>query len=75
MAAWLMPMLALAVGVAGGFIGAWIGVRVNLGKLEIRMDHVENEIVKLRASKHEHAQFLTRHELDISMLKMKGDKR
>jgi uncharacterized membrane-anchored protein YhcB (DUF1043 family) len=68
---WVLPALSLVVGIAGGVIGAFVGVRVAVGKLEERMRVAEAEIEKLRIAKHEHAQFLTRHELDIEGLKRK----
>lgn len=66
---WIVPLLSLVVGVTGGIIGAFVGVRVAVGRLDERMKVVEHEIVLLRTAKHEHAQFLTRHELDIEALK------
>ena len=66
---WLLPALSLVVGITGGVIGAFMGVRVAVGKLETRMGTVEREIEKLRTAKHEHAGYLTRHELDIENIK------
>jgi len=67
---WLIPALSLVVGIAGGVIGAHVGVKVAIGKLEVRVAAAEQEIVKLRARYHDHAQFITRHEMDIEYLKM-----
>jgi hypothetical protein len=65
---WLIPVLSLIVGIAGGVIGAFVGVRVAVGRLEERMKVVEHEITLLRESKHSHAGFLTQHELRIENL-------
>lgn len=65
---WLIPVLSLVVGIAGGVIGAVMGIRVAIGKLEVRVAANEHEIVKLREAKHEHAQFLTQHEMRLEML-------
>ncbi len=66
---WVASLLAIVVGVAGGWVGAHIGARVALAKLEVRMGMLEQEVTKLRAAKHDHAQFITRHELDIENMK------
>jgi hypothetical protein len=65
---WLIPVLSLIVGIAGGVIGAFVGVRVAVGRLEERMKVVEHEITLLREAKHSHAGFLTQHELRIENL-------
>jgi hypothetical protein len=65
---WLLPLLSLVVGIFGGLIGAFMGVRVAVGKLETRMGFAEQEIEKLRTAKHEHAGVLTHHELRIENL-------
>ena len=69
---WLIPVLSLAVGVIGGAIGGYIGVRVNVAVLESRMSRVEADVVDLRRARHDHAQALTRHELDVSGLKRRA---
>jgi hypothetical protein len=71
MEAWLIPVLSLVVGIVGGLIGAHVGVKVAIASLSERMKAAEHEIVLLRAAKHEHAQFLTRHELDIEHIKLR----
>lgn len=65
---WLIPVLSLVVGIAGGVIGAVMGIRVAIGKLEVRVAAAEHEITMLREAKHEHAGFLTQHELRLEML-------
>ncbi len=65
---WLIPVLSLVVGIAGGLIGAFVGVRVALGRLEERMKVAESEIVLLRHAKHETAGILTRHSLRLHFL-------
>jgi hypothetical protein len=74
MQSWLIPILSLIVGIAGGVIGAFVGVRVAVGRLEERMKVAEHEITLLRTAKHEHAGFLTQHELRLENLEKK-DKR
>jgi len=65
---WLIPLLSLVIGLAGGVIGAFVGVRVAVGKLEVRVATVEKEVEMLRKEKHSHAGFLTQHELRIGNL-------
>ena len=72
---WLIPVLSLIVGIAGGVIGAVMGIRVAIGKLEVRVAAAEHEIVLLREAKHSHAGFLTQHELRIEMLERGRDQR
>lgn len=67
--------LTIAVGLVGSAFGAFVGVKVAIASLKERVSVVEKEIEKLREAKHEHAQFLTRHELDIETLKRKVDER
>lgn len=62
---WALSVLSLVIGLAGGVIGAFVGVRVAVGRLEERMRVAEQEIAGLRQAKHEHAGFLTRHEMKI----------
>jgi hypothetical protein len=62
---WFIPLLSLVVGVIGGVIGAHIGVKVAIGKLEVRVSTIEIEVAKLRDEKHRHANVLTQHELRI----------
>lgn len=71
---WLVPLLSLAVGTIGGLIGAHVGVKVAVGKLEVRMSAVEREVTLLREAKHEHAQVLTRHEFDIDSIKRRDER-
>lgn len=66
---WVASLLAIVVGISGGWIGAHIGARVAIARLEERSKTHSDEIAKLREAKHEHAGFLTKHELDIEMLK------
>jgi hypothetical protein len=70
MPAWLEILIAVVALVAPGIAG-YVGVKVGLASLSERVKAAEHEIVLLRTSKHEHAQFLTRHELDLEYLKLK----
>jgi len=65
---WALELLSLVIGIAGGVIGAFVGVRVAVGKLEVRVSTVEKEVEMLRKEKHAHAGFLTQHELRIESL-------
>lgn len=69
---WLLPLLSLVVGIAGGVIGAVMGIRVAIGKLEVRVSAAEHEIVLLREAKHDHAGVLTQHEFRIESLERKA---
>ncbi len=69
---WLVPVLSLVVGIAGGVIGAFMGIRVAIGKLEVRVATVEHEVTMLREAKHSHAGVLTQHEFRLESLERKA---
>jgi hypothetical protein len=76
---WLLPLVSLIVGLAGGIGGAILGSRVAQARAEERhtalarrVDGNDREIDRLREAKHEHANMLTRHELDIENLKRRS---
>lgn len=66
---WLIPLLSLLTGVIGGVIGAYVGARVLLAEVITDMRWVKDEVVKLREAKHEHAQRITEHEMDLVVVK------
>ena len=59
----------------GAGCGAYVGVRVAIASLKERVTTLEHEVTKLREAKHDHAGHLTRHEMDIEMLKKRADER
>lgn len=67
--------VALIAGLIGSAFGAYVGVRVAIASLKERVSVLETEVKLLREEKHRHAGFLTRHEMDIEMLKKKVDER
>ncbi len=66
-----MPVewLAILCAVAGSAVGAFVGVKVAVAALGARVTVLEKEVALLREAKHSHAQFLTRHEADLSHMK------
>jgi hypothetical protein len=64
--------IAIICAVAGSAFGGFVGVRVAIASLKERVTVLESEVKRLRDWRHdEAAQFMTRHELDIEMLKRK----
>jgi hypothetical protein len=69
------PWIAIICGIAGSAVGGFVGVKVAIASLKERVTVLESEVSKLREAKHEHAGFLTRHEMELEMLKRKVDQR
>lgn len=65
---WLEILLAL-VALAGPFVAGYIGVRVGTAVHAEQIRMLQLEVVALRAAKHDHAGFLTRHEMDLAHIK------
>jgi len=43
---WVIALGSLVVGIAGGFIGAYVGMKIGIARLEFRMDSVWNKVEK-----------------------------
>lgn len=79
MGGWQVPLsaewAAILAALAGSSVGAFVGVKVAIASLKERVRVLETEVKRLRDWRHDEvAQMLTRHELDIEMLK-RGDER
>ena len=57
----------------GSAAGAYAGVRVAIATIKQQVITLQEEVRLLRVAKHEHAGHLTRHEMDIHMIKRKLD--
>ena len=64
---WLQTVIAIFGPLLAGFIGVKAGLAVHAEQIKT----MQQEILLLRAAKHDHASFLTRHELDLEHIKRK----
>lgn len=67
MPAWLEILVAV-VAIVGPALAGYVGVQAGLAAMKAQLDDAREEIRKLREAKHEHAQFLTQHEMRLEML-------
>ncbi len=61
---WLWPALSIA----GAIMGAWLGVRVTVTRLETQMENVLKRIDALGDRSHEHAQRITETAMKVGVL-------
>lgn len=57
----LIPLLSLI----GGIFGAWVGVKVNITRLETKMEMVETRLDVLQKRSHRYANDLLVHDVEI----------
>lgn len=67
MPTWLEILVAFAA-IVGPAIAGFIGVRVGLAVVRSQLADAREEIKALREAKHEHAGFLTQHELRLEII-------
>lgn len=62
-------IVTIAVALYAAKRGVAQGVSVALAVYAEKFKHLEDEVVRLRTARHDHAQFLTRHEAEIDYIK------
>lgn len=65
----LVPMLSLL----GGLFGAWVGVKVNITRLETKMEIAEDRLETVQKRTHRHANDLLIHDMEIERALLKLD--
>lgn len=65
----LLPILSLL----GGIAGAWVGVKVNIVRLETQMEDVRERLETARNRLHRHSNDLLIHDMEIERALVKLD--
>lgn len=65
----LIPLLSLI----GGIFGAWVGVKVNIVRLETQMENVRERMESLHKRSHRYANDLLIHDMEIERALVKLD--
>jgi len=65
----LLPILSLL----GGIAGAWVGVKVNIVRLETQMEDVRERLESARSRLHRHNNDLLIHDMEIETALTKLD--
>ena len=62
---WIIPAISLVVGLCGGLIGTYVGMRIGLAKLEFHMDHVRDRLEVLAKRSHSYNEDLLIHDIEL----------
>lgn len=66
---WVLPLLSLI----GGIFGAWVGVKVNIVRLETQMETVRERMESLHKRSHRYSNDLLIHDMEIERALLKLD--
>lgn len=61
----IIPAISIVIGIASGWVGAYIGMRVGIVRLETHMETVQKEVEKLGSRSHLHNEDLLIHDAEI----------
>lgn len=65
MTEWILPLVSLVVGLCGGLVGTYVGMRLGLAKLEFHMDHVRERMEILGRRSHAHNEDILIHDIEM----------
>lgn len=70
---WIFHSLSLVVGICGGFIGAYVGMKVGITKLEVHMDDVRQRLDKVASVVNVHNDDILIHDVELEDVMRKLD--
>lgn len=62
---WLLPLLSLVIGICGGLIGAYVGMKVGMAKLEVHMEDVRERLDTVSRNVYSHNEDILIHDVEL----------
>lgn len=62
---WSLHVLSLVVGISGGFIGAYVGMKVGITRLEVYMEDARQRLDKVTSLVSSHNEDILIHDVEL----------